>query len=51
VLRVQGSGHILTVSSIGGIAGFPTGGSYVATQFAVEALSEALAGEVAAASK
>lgn len=48
LLRAQGGGHILTVSSIGGIASFPTGGSYVATKFAVEALSEALAGEAAA---
>ncbi|MFJ3673505.1 SDR family NAD(P)-dependent oxidoreductase [Streptomyces sp. NPDC090106] len=48
LLRAQGSGHILTVSSIGGIASLPTGGSYVATKFAVEAMSEALAGEAAA---
>ena len=47
LLRAQGSGHILTVSSIGGVIGFPTGGIYVATKFAVEGLSEALAGEVA----
>jgi NAD(P)-dependent dehydrogenase (short-subunit alcohol dehydrogenase family) len=47
LLRAQHSGHILTVSSIGGIIGFPTGGIYVATKFAVEGLSEALAGEVA----
>ncbi|KPF88678.1 short-chain dehydrogenase [Rhodopseudomonas sp. AAP120] len=47
VLRQQGSGHILTVSSIGGILSFPTGGAYTATKFAVEAFSEALAGEVA----
>jgi NAD(P)-dependent dehydrogenase (short-subunit alcohol dehydrogenase family) len=48
LLRAQGSGHILTVSGIGGIVGFPVGGSYVATKFAVEAMSEALAGEAAA---
>ncbi len=47
LLRTQGSGHILTVSSIDGVVGFSTGGSYVATKFAVEALTEALAGEVA----
>lgn len=46
-LRAQGSGHILTLSSIGGVLSFPTGGIYLATKFAVEALSEALAGEVA----
>ena len=35
------------MSSIGGVIGFPTGGIYVATKFAVEGMSEALAGEVA----
>jgi len=48
ILRAQTSGHILTVSSIGGVIGFPTGGTYTATKFAVEAMSEALAAEVAA---
>jgi NAD(P)-dependent dehydrogenase (short-subunit alcohol dehydrogenase family) len=48
ILRSQASGHILTVSSIGGVIAFPTGGTYTATKFAVEALSEALAAEVAA---
>ena len=47
ILRAQASGHILTVSSIGGVIGFPTGGTYPATKFAVEALSVALAAEVA----
>jgi NAD(P)-dependent dehydrogenase (short-subunit alcohol dehydrogenase family) len=47
ILRAQASGHILTVSSIGGVIGFPTGGTYPATKFAVEAISEALAAEVA----
>jgi NAD(P)-dependent dehydrogenase (short-subunit alcohol dehydrogenase family) len=47
ILRAQASGHILTVSSIGGVIGFPTGGSYTATKFAIEAISEALAAEVA----
>jgi len=46
-LRAQKSGHILTLSSIGGVVGFPTGGIYTSTKFAVEAFSEALAGEVA----
>nr|WKF60202.1 putative oxidoreductase [Paraburkholderia busanensis] len=47
ILRAQGSGHVLTVSSIGGVIGFPTGGSYTASKFVIEAMSEALAGEVA----
>ncbi|GAB7535221.1 SDR family NAD(P)-dependent oxidoreductase [Burkholderia sp. 3C] len=48
ILRTQRSGHLLTVSSIGGVIAFPTGGTYTATKFAVEAISEALAAEVAA---
>ena len=48
ILRAQASGHILTVSSIGGVISFPTGGTYPATKFAVEAMSEGLAAEVAA---
>jgi NAD(P)-dependent dehydrogenase (short-subunit alcohol dehydrogenase family) len=47
ILRVQGGGHILTVSSIGGILAFPTGGSYTASKFVIEAITEALAKEVA----
>jgi NAD(P)-dependent dehydrogenase (short-subunit alcohol dehydrogenase family) len=47
VLREQGSGHLLQVSSIGGIAAFPTLGLYNASKWALEGLSEALAAEVA----
>ncbi len=47
LLRAQRTGHILTVSSIGGLVSSPTGGSYGATKFAIEAMTEALAGEVA----
>jgi NAD(P)-dependent dehydrogenase (short-subunit alcohol dehydrogenase family) len=47
VLRAQGGGHILQVSSIGGIAAFPTLGLYNASKWALEGLSEALAQEVA----
>ena len=47
LLRAQRSGHILTMSSIGGVISSPTGGIYLATKFAVEGLTEALAGEVA----
>ncbi|WP_354541161.1 SDR family NAD(P)-dependent oxidoreductase [Rhizobium sp. OAE497] len=46
--RAQASGHIITVSSIGGVIGFPTGGTYTATKFAIEAMSEGLAAEVEA---
>ena len=41
ILRAQGSGHIFTVSSIGGVIAFPTGGTYTASKFVVEAMSEA----------
>ena len=47
IMRAQGSGHIVTVSTFGGVIGVPTGGSYTASKFVVEAMSEALAGEVA----
>jgi len=45
-LRSQGRGHILNVSSIGGITGTPGYGLYNASKFAVEGLSEALAHEI-----
>lgn len=48
ILRAQQSGHILTMSSIGGLASFPTGGIYLATKFAVEAITEALGKEISA---
>jgi NADP-dependent 3-hydroxy acid dehydrogenase YdfG len=46
-LRKQRSGHILNLSSIGGVVASPGIGFYNSTKFAVEALSEALAGELA----
>jgi len=46
-MRRQRSGHIINVSSVGGYAGYPGWGVYGATKFAVEGISEALAGEVA----
>ncbi|MEV4235753.1 MULTISPECIES: SDR family NAD(P)-dependent oxidoreductase [unclassified Nocardia] len=47
-LRAQGSGHIINVSSLLGLAAFPTTGGYTATKAAVEGLSDSLAQEVAA---
>ncbi|MGN2638890.1 SDR family NAD(P)-dependent oxidoreductase [Nocardia takedensis] len=47
-LRTQGSGHIINISSLIGLAAFPTTGGYSATKAAVEALSDSLAQEVAA---
>ncbi len=46
LLRKQGSGHILGVSSGLGIAALPVIGFYSATKWAVEASHEALAAEV-----
>jgi NAD(P)-dependent dehydrogenase (short-subunit alcohol dehydrogenase family) len=45
-LRAQGSGHILQVSSIGGISAFPGIGAYHASKWALEGFSQALAAEV-----
>ena len=46
-LREQGSGHIIQVSSIGGISAFPGLGAYHASKWALEGLSQALSQEVA----
>ena len=46
-LREQGSGHLLQVSSIGGISAFPNIGAYHASKWALEGFSQSLAAEVA----
>jgi NAD(P)-dependent dehydrogenase (short-subunit alcohol dehydrogenase family) len=46
-MRRQRSGHVINISSVGGYTGYPGWGVYGATKFAVEGISEALAGEVA----
>ncbi len=46
-LREQGSGHILQVSSIGGITAFNNVGLYHASKWGLEGFSQALAGELA----
>ncbi|HEY0716434.1 MAG TPA: SDR family oxidoreductase [Streptosporangiaceae bacterium] len=45
-LREQGRGHILQVSSIGGVSAFPNVGAYHASKWALEGISQALAQEV-----
>ena len=45
-MRKRGSGHIINITSVGGLIGNPSAGYYNATKFAVEGLSEALAKEV-----
>jgi NAD(P)-dependent dehydrogenase (short-subunit alcohol dehydrogenase family) len=47
ILREQGSGHIIQVSSIGGVNAFPTIGLYHASKWGLEGFSQALAQEVA----
>jgi NAD(P)-dependent dehydrogenase (short-subunit alcohol dehydrogenase family) len=46
VMREQGGGHIIQVSSVLGITTLPTLGVYNASKWAVEGLSETLAAEV-----
>ena len=46
-MRRQRSGHILNLSSVGGVVSFAGAGIYCSTKFALEALSEAMAKEVA----
>ena len=47
VMRKQKSGHIVNITSIGGLVGFPGVGFYNSTKFAVDGLSESLSKEVA----
>ncbi len=45
-MRARKSGHIINISSVGGLVGAASSGFYNATKFAVEGLSDALAKEV-----
>src|SRR5262249_60966567 len=45
-MRKRRRGHIINISSIGGLAPFPSLGYYCAAKFAVEGLTECLAMEV-----
>jgi NAD(P)-dependent dehydrogenase (short-subunit alcohol dehydrogenase family) len=47
VMRSQGSGHLIQLSTVGGIAAFPILGGYHASKWALEGLTESLAQEVA----
>ncbi len=47
LMRAQGSGHVLQVSSIGGIVALPNIGIYNASKWALEAFSQSMATEVA----
>ena len=46
VMRRQRSGHVINMSSVGGLAGFRGWGVYGATKFAVEGITEALVQEL-----
>ncbi|WP_434452021.1 SDR family oxidoreductase [Lentzea sp. E54] len=46
-LRKNKGGHVLQISSIGALGGFPSTGLYSASKFALEGMSEALAAEAA----
>jgi NAD(P)-dependent dehydrogenase (short-subunit alcohol dehydrogenase family) len=47
VMRKQGSGHVINISSVGGYSAYAGWGVYGSTKFAVEGLSEALSMELA----
>ncbi len=47
IMRAQGSGRIIQVSSLGGITAFPGIGAYHASKWALEGLSQSLSQEVA----
>ncbi|WP_328418631.1 SDR family oxidoreductase [Micromonospora sp. NBC_00389] len=47
-LRARRAGHIVQISSIAALGGFPSTGMYSASKFALEGMSEALAMEAAA---
>ncbi|MFE5700688.1 SDR family NAD(P)-dependent oxidoreductase [Rhodococcus koreensis] len=46
IMRDQGSGHIIQISSIGGVVSFPNLSAYHASKWALEGMSESLAVEV-----
>ena len=47
IMREQGSGHVIQVSSIGGVSAFPGVGLYHASKWGLEGFSQTLAQEVA----
>ncbi len=47
IMREQGSGHVVTISSSAGFAGFEYGTAYAASKFGVDGWMESLAPEIA----
>lgn len=47
IMRRQRSGHVINISSVGGLVAGEGSGTYCSTKFAVEGISEALRAEVA----
>ena len=47
IMRAQGSGHIIQVSSLGGVTAFPAIGAYHASKWALAGFSQSLSAEVA----
>jgi NAD(P)-dependent dehydrogenase (short-subunit alcohol dehydrogenase family) len=47
IMRAQGSGHIVQISSVGGVGAFPGLGVYHASKWALEGISDTLSQEVA----
>jgi NAD(P)-dependent dehydrogenase (short-subunit alcohol dehydrogenase family) len=45
VMRAKGSGHVINITSVAGLAGFPGSGYYSASKHAVEGFSDALLAE------
>jgi NAD(P)-dependent dehydrogenase (short-subunit alcohol dehydrogenase family) len=48
IMRAQGSGHIIQVSSTSGVDAYPTAGLYNASKWGLEGFSQSLAAEVSA---
>ena len=46
IMRAQGSGHLVQVTSEGGVTAFPGIGAYHASKWALEGLTQSLAGEL-----
>jgi len=46
IMRRQGSGHIINISSVGGVVGLPFQGAYSSSKFALEGMTESLRAEV-----